>query len=86
MIISALAHVKNALLSYSDSSEHEDKSTDASGDIPAQSSVLAGPPPQPEGPQEEGQSPKLEPPKPEVNDDLWDPCRRCTSSSEWGSF
>ncbi|XP_029901676.1 membrane-associated guanylate kinase, WW and PDZ domain-containing protein 2a isoform X2 [Myripristis murdjan] len=50
-----------------ESSEHEDKSTDASGDIappscPAEAAI--------EGPKDEGQSPKITLPKPEENDEL----------------
>ncbi|XP_071383141.1 membrane-associated guanylate kinase, WW and PDZ domain-containing protein 2a [Centroberyx affinis] len=50
-----------------ESSEHEDKSTDASGDIAPQ----GGPPEAPaEGPKDEGQSPKMVAPKLEENDEL----------------
>ncbi|KAK1167066.1 membrane-associated guanylate kinase, WW and PDZ domain-containing protein 2-like isoform X1 [Acipenser oxyrinchus oxyrinchus] len=45
-----------------ESSEHEDKSTDASGEIPAQPYTA-------EGPNEEGEPPKL-PTKPDENDEL----------------
>ncbi|KAM3858834.1 membrane-associated guanylate kinase, WW and PDZ domain-containing protein 2a [Diretmus argenteus] len=50
-----------------ESSEHEDKSTDASGDIVPQSGPVdtLG-----EGPKDEGQSPKMVAPKPEENDEL----------------
>ncbi|XP_043964628.1 membrane-associated guanylate kinase, WW and PDZ domain-containing protein 2a isoform X13 [Gambusia affinis] len=46
-----------------ESSEHEDKSTDASGDVGPQSNPA-------EAPQEDGQSPKTVVPKPEENDEL----------------
>lgn len=51
----------------SESSEHEDKSTDASGDIAPQSNLAEAPT---EGPKNEGQSPKTTVPKPEENDEL----------------
>ncbi|KAK9525806.1 hypothetical protein VZT92_016484 [Zoarces viviparus] len=50
-----------------ESSEHEDKSTDASGDI-APPSIPADAPS--EVPKEDGQSPKMTLPKPEENDEL----------------
>ncbi|XP_008292325.1 membrane-associated guanylate kinase, WW and PDZ domain-containing protein 2a, partial [Stegastes partitus] len=50
-----------------ESSEHEDKSTDASGDIVPQ--INPAEPPA-EGPKDEGQSPKMAVPKPEENDEL----------------
>ncbi|XP_068573397.1 membrane-associated guanylate kinase, WW and PDZ domain-containing protein 2a isoform X5 [Cebidichthys violaceus] len=50
-----------------ESSEHEDKSTDASGDIAPQSIPAEAPP---EAPKEDGQSPKMTLPKPEENDEL----------------
>ncbi|KAM4615324.1 membrane-associated guanylate kinase, WW and PDZ domain-containing protein 2a [Polymixia lowei] len=50
-----------------ESSEHEDKSTDASGDIPPQGGPVEAPA---EGPKDEGQSPKMAAPKPEENDEL----------------
>ncbi|KAM6896713.1 membrane-associated guanylate kinase, WW and PDZ domain-containing protein 2a isoform 16-T17 [Lycodopsis pacificus] len=50
-----------------ESSEHEDKSTDASGDIAPQSIPAEAPP---EVPKEDGQSPKMTLPKPEENDEL----------------
>ncbi|KAM6986826.1 membrane-associated guanylate kinase, WW and PDZ domain-containing protein 2a isoform 2-T2 [Aplochiton taeniatus] len=56
----------NGVASTPESSEHEDKSTDASGDIPPQICPAEAPV---QGPKEEGESPKM-PPKPEENDDL----------------
>ncbi|XP_023205655.1 membrane-associated guanylate kinase, WW and PDZ domain-containing protein 2 isoform X8 [Xiphophorus maculatus] len=50
-----------------ESSEHEDKSTDASGDVGPQSNPAEAPA---EVPQEDGQSPKTAVPKPEENDEL----------------
>ncbi|KAF1372266.1 hypothetical protein PFLUV_G00263400 [Perca fluviatilis] len=50
-----------------ESSEHEDKSTDASGDIAPQG-ILADAPP--EAPKDDGQSPKMTLPKPDENDEL----------------
>uniref|UniRef100_A0A8C3GC42 Membrane associated guanylate kinase, WW and PDZ domain containing 2 n=1 Tax=Cyclopterus lumpus TaxID=8103 RepID=A0A8C3GC42_CYCLU len=50
-----------------ESSEHEDKSTDASGDIAPQSIPTEAPP---EAPKEDGHSPKMTLPKPEDNDEL----------------
>ncbi|XP_037615842.1 membrane-associated guanylate kinase, WW and PDZ domain-containing protein 2a isoform X5 [Sebastes umbrosus] len=50
-----------------ESSEHEDKSTDASGDI-APPSIPAEAPP--EAPKDDGQSPKMTLPKPDENDEL----------------
>ncbi|XP_061571289.1 membrane-associated guanylate kinase, WW and PDZ domain-containing protein 2a isoform X3 [Cololabis saira] len=50
-----------------ESSEHEDKSTDASGDV-APPSIPAEAPP--EAPKEDGQSPKAVVPKPDENDEL----------------
>ncbi|XP_036005251.1 membrane-associated guanylate kinase, WW and PDZ domain-containing protein 2a isoform X3 [Fundulus heteroclitus] len=50
-----------------ESSEHEDKSTDASGDVGPQSNPPEAPA---EVPQEYGQSPKTVVPKPEENDEL----------------
>ncbi|XP_029317463.1 membrane-associated guanylate kinase, WW and PDZ domain-containing protein 2a isoform X2 [Cottoperca gobio] len=50
-----------------ESSEHEDKSTDASGDIAPQSIPAEAPP---EAPKDDGQSPKMTLPKPEDNDEL----------------
>uniref|UniRef100_UPI0037E97894 membrane-associated guanylate kinase, WW and PDZ domain-containing protein 2a n=1 Tax=Semicossyphus pulcher TaxID=241346 RepID=UPI0037E97894 len=50
-----------------ESSEHEDKSTDASGDIAPQSIPAEAPP---EAPKEDGLSPKIIAPKPEENDEL----------------
>lgn len=51
----------------SESSEHEDKSTDASGDIALQSNPADVPT---EGPKDDGLSPKITAPKPEENDEL----------------
>lgn len=51
----------------SESSEHEDKSTDASGDIVPQNIPTEAPP---EAPKDDGQSPKMTLPKPEENDEL----------------
>ncbi|KAM4569470.1 membrane-associated guanylate kinase, WW and PDZ domain-containing protein 2a isoform 6-T6 [Odontesthes bonariensis] len=50
-----------------ESSEHEDKSTDASGDIAPQNNPAEAPT---EVPKEDGQSPKTVVPKPEENDEL----------------
>ncbi|XP_049892692.1 membrane-associated guanylate kinase, WW and PDZ domain-containing protein 2a isoform X2 [Epinephelus moara] len=50
-----------------ESSEHEDKSTDASGDIVPQNIPMEAPP---EAPKDDGQSPKMTLPKPEENDEL----------------
>ncbi|XP_054862764.1 membrane-associated guanylate kinase, WW and PDZ domain-containing protein 2a isoform X4 [Amphiprion ocellaris] len=50
-----------------ESSEHEDKSTDASGDMAPQINPVEPPA---EGPTDEGQSPKMAVPKPEENDEL----------------
>ncbi|XP_044042234.1 membrane-associated guanylate kinase, WW and PDZ domain-containing protein 2a isoform X4 [Siniperca chuatsi] len=50
-----------------ESSEHEDKSTDASGDIAPQSNTAEAPI---EAPKEDGLSPKITVPKPEENDEL----------------
>ncbi|XP_047430996.1 membrane-associated guanylate kinase, WW and PDZ domain-containing protein 2a isoform X4 [Mugil cephalus] len=50
-----------------ESSEHEDKSTDASGDIAPQSNPAEAPA---EGPKDDGQSPKMAMPKPDENDEL----------------
>ncbi|XP_063761858.1 membrane-associated guanylate kinase, WW and PDZ domain-containing protein 2a isoform X2 [Eleginops maclovinus] len=50
-----------------ESSEHEDKSTDASGDIAPQCVPAEAPP---EAPKDEGQSPKITLPQPEENDEL----------------
>ncbi|XP_017158228.1 membrane-associated guanylate kinase, WW and PDZ domain-containing protein 2a isoform X5 [Poecilia reticulata] len=50
-----------------ESSEHEDKSTDASGDVGPQSNLAEAPA---EVLQEDGQSPKTVVPKPEENDEL----------------
>uniref|UniRef100_A0A3B5M875 Membrane-associated guanylate kinase, WW and PDZ domain-containing protein 1 n=1 Tax=Xiphophorus couchianus TaxID=32473 RepID=A0A3B5M875_9TELE len=55
------------LVVNSESSEHEDKSTDASGDVGPQSNPAEAPA---EVPQEDGQSPKTVVPKPEENDEL----------------
>lgn len=51
----------------SESSEHEDKSTDASGDVAPQSNPAEAPT---EVPKDEGQSLKMAIPKPEENDEL----------------
>ncbi|XP_029969060.1 LOW QUALITY PROTEIN: membrane-associated guanylate kinase, WW and PDZ domain-containing protein 2a [Salarias fasciatus] len=51
-----------------ESSEHEDKSTDASGDVVPQSHPAEPPPAEP--PKDDGQSPKAALPKPEENDEL----------------
>ncbi|XP_015247757.1 PREDICTED: membrane-associated guanylate kinase, WW and PDZ domain-containing protein 2-like [Cyprinodon variegatus] len=51
----------------SESSEHEEKSTDASGDVAPQSNPAEAPA---EVTQEDGQSPKMVVPKPEENDEL----------------
>ncbi|XP_076015043.1 membrane-associated guanylate kinase, WW and PDZ domain-containing protein 2a isoform X2 [Genypterus blacodes] len=57
----------NGIAVTPESSEHEDKSIDASGDIITQS----GPPDTPpDAPKDEGQSPKILMPKPEENDEL----------------
>ncbi|XP_068162660.1 membrane-associated guanylate kinase, WW and PDZ domain-containing protein 2a isoform X10 [Antennarius striatus] len=50
-----------------ESSEHEDKSTDASGDIAPQSNPAEVPN---EAPKDDGLSPKINAPKPEENDEL----------------
>ncbi|XP_078798042.1 membrane-associated guanylate kinase, WW and PDZ domain-containing protein 2a isoform X8 [Oryzias latipes] len=50
-----------------ESSEHEDKSTDASGDLPPQINPADGPA---DAPKEDGQSPKATAPKLEENDEL----------------
>ncbi|XP_070784712.1 membrane-associated guanylate kinase, WW and PDZ domain-containing protein 2a [Enoplosus armatus] len=50
-----------------ESSEHEDKSTDASGDIAPQSNPAEAPT---EAPKDDGLSPKITVPKPEDNDEL----------------
>uniref|UniRef100_A0A8C7X4S7 Membrane-associated guanylate kinase, WW and PDZ domain-containing protein 1 n=1 Tax=Oryzias sinensis TaxID=183150 RepID=A0A8C7X4S7_9TELE len=50
-----------------ESSEHEDKSTDASGDLPPQINPADGPA---DAPKEDGQSPKAMAPKLEENDEL----------------
>uniref|UniRef100_A0A8C9ZHG1 Membrane-associated guanylate kinase, WW and PDZ domain-containing protein 1 n=1 Tax=Sander lucioperca TaxID=283035 RepID=A0A8C9ZHG1_SANLU len=50
-----------------ESSEHEDKSTDASGDIAPQGILAEAPP---EAPKDDGQSPKMTLPKPDENDEL----------------
>ncbi|XP_028427170.1 membrane-associated guanylate kinase, WW and PDZ domain-containing protein 2a isoform X5 [Perca flavescens] len=50
-----------------ESSEHEDKSTDASGDIAPQGIMAEAPP---EAPKDDGQSPKMTLPKPDENDEL----------------
>ncbi|XP_035529939.1 membrane-associated guanylate kinase, WW and PDZ domain-containing protein 2a isoform X3 [Morone saxatilis] len=50
-----------------ESSEHEDKSTDASGDIAPQSNPAEAPA---EPPKDDGLSPKITVPKPEENDEL----------------
>ena len=55
------------LVFTSESSEHEDKSTDASGDIAPQSNPAEAPT---EVPKEDGLSPKTVVPKPEENDEL----------------
>uniref|UniRef100_A0A3Q1EET2 Membrane-associated guanylate kinase, WW and PDZ domain-containing protein 1 n=1 Tax=Acanthochromis polyacanthus TaxID=80966 RepID=A0A3Q1EET2_9TELE len=57
----------NGIAVTPESSEHEDKSTDASGDMAPQ--INPAEPPA-EGPKEEGQSPKMAVPKPEENDEL----------------
>lgn len=51
----------------SESSEHEDKSTDASGDIAPQSNQAEA---TTEVPKDDGQSPKITVAKPEENDEL----------------
>ncbi|AWO98183.1 putative membrane-associated guanylate kinase WW and PDZ domain-containing protein 2 [Scophthalmus maximus] len=56
-----------AEVSPGESSEHEDKSTDASGDIAPQSSPAEA---STEGPTDDGQSPKIIVPKPDENDEL----------------
>ncbi|XP_034719898.1 membrane-associated guanylate kinase, WW and PDZ domain-containing protein 2a isoform X6 [Etheostoma cragini] len=50
-----------------ESSEHGDKSTDASGDIAPQGTLAEAPP---EAPKDDGQSPKMTLPKPDENDEL----------------
>ncbi|MEQ2271047.1 Membrane-associated guanylate kinase, WW and PDZ domain-containing protein 2, partial [Xenotaenia resolanae] len=57
----------NSVAVTPESSEHEDKSTDASGDVRPQSNPVEAPA---EVPQEDGQSPKMVVPKPEENDEL----------------
>uniref|UniRef100_A0A8D3EC43 Membrane-associated guanylate kinase, WW and PDZ domain-containing protein 1 n=1 Tax=Scophthalmus maximus TaxID=52904 RepID=A0A8D3EC43_SCOMX len=57
----------NGIAVTPESSEHEDKSTDASGDIAPQSSPAEA---STEGPTDDGQSPKIIVPKPDENDEL----------------
>ncbi|MEQ2256553.1 Membrane-associated guanylate kinase, WW and PDZ domain-containing protein 2, partial [Ilyodon furcidens] len=57
----------NSVAVTPESSEHEDKSTDASGDVRPQSNPVEAPA---EVHQEDGQSPKMVVPKPEENDEL----------------